>query len=304
MRILPIISVEEWITDEIRFFIRKTILKNPLAKISFNYEILLENLRLNFKYIGYEKITLNVAIKNIIKEIKRKKNITIILNEFIDIKVASLLRKLDYLKKNYNINLETTQQHVSIINSYENFFSNNKILSLPKGNLKLKNIFIEKLINYHNNLNTHIINFEFNLNTLINALEGFIYFIDINKFIINAAYNKFIPMNYEKFIIDKVNQALFLNSKIKPKLINNIDMNLFIGMDININKNIKEKIFTLTNNQTSANILLPFTALINDTNMFIDLFGNIKKSHLLLLNQNRKTIKNIIGFLIYKLYKN
>ncbi len=129
------------------------------------------------------------------------------------------------------------------------------MLNIPKNNLKIKSKFLEKLMNYSNNLNIDALCLNFNLNTLINILEGKIYFTNINKFIINEAYNKFIPQLYNKFIIDQVNLSLVFNVKSKPKLITKPTANLLFGNDFIINKKFKEKIFNITHFQQKVDII-------------------------------------------------
>jgi len=268
--------------------------------------LLLEKLKIKLNYIEYKKINIKKAIINIINEINKKKHILIILNEFIDTIIFSQLRKLDILKEKYNINITNGQINKKIINKYEDFFLNNNMLNIPKNNTKLKRIFLEKLINYQLNINSQLL--EFNSNTLLKIIEGSINFFIINKFIINSAYNKFIPIKNKKFIIDNNNQAIFLNSITKPTFISikKTNTNISFGNNLIFNKELKEKVFTITNSyhpDLNAEILLPGIPPINDMNTYIDTFGKIKKTHMLIQNKNLKSVKNIIALLIYNSYR-
>lgn len=302
MRLLPIISTEEWISDNARFFIRKPFLKTPLAKISYTPNFFFENLNVSSNYNIYEKINIKSAIMLLVNEINTKKNLTILSNEFVDATVFAVVRKMEGLKQYYNLTFTNSQITTPVINSYDTFSYETQLLCFPKEHNELKAIFSTKLMNYKQAISTDLSCFHFNKYTLIGLIEGNLYSPFVIKFITNGIYNKSIPLTFNKIIIDKTNQALFLNTITKPQLKKKNQLILNLGEDIIINQD--KNIFSLNYRYTNANILLPTSMPINSNNIYIDLFGKQKKSYTLLLDKNIKPLKNLLAYLIYKLYKN
>lgn len=276
LRILPIIGIEEWINDNTRFFISLPKLNTSLINLKRISCTKIEKILIDLKETAYETLNINKVIENLIIEITKKKNLTIITDETNDAKLLRSLRTYDKQKKLNNITVTNSIYQKAYINNYESFYFNEtNILYFSNDFPYIQQLFETKYLNYKKNILDNIYTTTFNKRELINILEGRLLVNNNIKFIIPYSLKKFIPIQFNFFILDCTNQAYFTGSKKFP-LKYKKDEN-FLTFTNNINwleiNNLNFIITTISSTLTNLNSDLIINASNTINTTFVDLFG-------------------------------
>lgn len=276
LRILPIIGTEEWINDNTRFFISLPKLKSSLINLKRIGCTKIEKILIDLIETQYKPLTINTAIDNLIIELIKKKNLTIITDETNDAKLLRNLRSFDKLKTFIDITVINSINKKPYINTYDSFYlTDTDIIYFSNDFPHLQTLFETKYLNSKRNILDNISMTSFNKRELINILEGSLLINNNIKFVIPYSLKKFIPRPFNFFILDSTNQAYFISSK---------NFTLKLKKDENfltVTDNIIWPEFTYLNTliATVSSRLIPLNPnlIINASNTiettFVDLFG-------------------------------
>ena len=323
LRILPKINDnlnEEWITDKIRFCydgLRIQRLTYPLININFNFIKLNWNNILLILKINFIKLLKNIInnkykflfLKNFLGDLLDLESLILIKifsNKF-NFDYYSLFLNNDFIHNfQFNINFN----HLTLITNCL-FININLRLALPNLNIKFRNLYNKKDINFYyigfySNFLYYIQNLGINLLIILNIIEGLHWICNklyLNKKTTFFIYNSNINCLNFKLLNDKYNFINFENILLKSSdyniniinfktyKLNNYQYNNYIFYNFNYNE--QQFLYNKTNlniyqgfigdlNTLNSNIILPSSSFIEKNTSYFNFMGLYQKVTLIL----------------------
>lgn len=236
------------------------------------------------------------AFNLLTSEIKNTKSLTILKGELCDIETINILREYQKLKKNYNIYISNINQK-NTINSQTNI-----VVNMEKDYIFLKNKKNIKENFYNHTINAKISSQDITLNErkMLEILEGTI--VLKNPILVSKEkYTKRFPLEMQKVIIDTINNQNTLPNLYHQKKEDKAPLLILYDRGNTSISKALGKVFTTKNNQKNTTIFFPTQSPINEKNVFLDIYGTIKKTGPLLLKKPQLSTKSLLLNIYQKL---